>query len=135
MAELLKDRYNETFFNELTTGLKMVYPQFNQETFLYQVHDDLWDGRALKDRMHHIANVLNKVLPQDFIKSVDIITKLVNHLKLIRGDSFEYMFLPDYIEKNGLDDFNASTKAFEQITQFTSCEFAVRPFIIKYPIK
>ena len=47
------------------------------------------------------------------------------------------MFLPDYVEKYGLanTDYQTSIHAIEQITQFTSCEFAVRPFIIQYPQK
>ena len=45
------------------------------------------------------------------------------------------MFLPDFIEVYGIDDFKIAMKAIEEITQFTSCEFAVRPFIIKYPKK
>ncbi len=50
-----------------------------------------------------------------------------------KGQSFEWMFLPEFIELYGLDDFKSSIKAFEIVTQFTSCEFAVRPFFIKYP--
>ncbi|GHT30337.1 hypothetical protein AGMMS49574_09790 [Bacteroidia bacterium] len=43
-----------------------------------------------------------------------------------------FMFFPEYIEVFGLDDFETSVKTMEFVTQFTSCEFAVRPFIIKY---
>jgi len=42
------------------------------------------------------------------------------------------MFLPEFIETRGLDDFETSIQAFEFITRFTSCEFAVRPFIHRY---
>jgi len=41
--------------------------------------------------------------------------------------------LDNFVEQYGLDDYKTSIKAIERITQFTSCEFAVRPFIIKYP--
>jgi 3-methyladenine DNA glycosylase AlkC len=43
--------------------------------------------------------------------------------------------LDNYIEQYGLDDYETSIKAIEKITQFTSCEFSVRPFIIKYEKK
>jgi 3-methyladenine DNA glycosylase AlkC len=43
-----------------------------------------------------------------------------------------YIFLPDYIEQYGLEDFESSVKAIENVTRFVSCEFAVRPFILKY---
>ncbi|MDD4372572.1 MAG: DNA alkylation repair protein [Bacteroidales bacterium] len=42
------------------------------------------------------------------------------------------MFLPDYIEVFGLNDYETSVSLMEYVTQFCSCEFAVRPFIIKY---
>jgi 3-methyladenine DNA glycosylase AlkC len=43
------------------------------------------------------------------------------------------MFFPDFIEVYGLDDFDISAKALEHFTQYSSSEFAVRPFIVKYP--
>jgi 3-methyladenine DNA glycosylase AlkC len=42
------------------------------------------------------------------------------------------MFFPDYIETYGINHFDISVKTIEQLTQFTSCEFAVRPFILQY---
>ncbi|MBK8391680.1 MAG: hypothetical protein IPL23_21400 [Saprospiraceae bacterium] len=47
--------------------------------------------------------------------------------------SFLYMFIPDYIEQFGIDYFDLSMDAMEKVTSFTSCEFAIRPFLIKYP--
>jgi len=46
---------------------------------------------------------------------------------------FLHMFLPDYVELYGIDDYKNSMKALEKITQYASAEFAIRPFIIKYP--
>jgi len=45
------------------------------------------------------------------------------------------MFLPDYIELYGLNHYRASVNAIELVTQFVSCEYAVRPFILKYKDK
>jgi 3-methyladenine DNA glycosylase AlkC len=45
----------------------------------------------------------------------------------------EYAILSAFVEQYGVDDYETSVKAIEEITQFTSCEGAVRPFIIKYP--
>lgn len=50
----------------------------------------------------------------------------------ITESSLEFMFFPDYIETYGINHFNTSIKALEFVTQFTSCEFAARPFILKY---
>lgn len=50
------------------------------------------------------------------------------------GLMLEYGWVLDnYVEQYGLDDYETSVKAIERITQFTSCEFSVHPFIIRYP--
>ncbi|MCL4124183.1 UNVERIFIED_CONTAM: hypothetical protein GTU68_010346 [Idotea baltica] len=48
---------------------------------------------------------------------------------------FEFMFYADFVEVYGLNSYETSVEAMEEITQFASCEFAVRQFIIKYPQK
>ncbi len=86
--------------------------------------------------MYHIAQILYIHLPKDYQTATGILVKLANRLEHSEESmSFEYMFLPDYIEKNGLDQYEISIKAMEEITKFTSCEFAVRPFLLKYPDK
>ncbi|MCL4128434.1 UNVERIFIED_CONTAM: hypothetical protein GTU68_050589 [Idotea baltica] len=45
------------------------------------------------------------------------------------------MFLPDFIELYGMDDYDVSMQALEEITQFVSCEFAIRPFLLAHPKK
>ena len=87
--------------------------------------------------MSHTADILYQFLPAEFDKANQIIIKLIEHLKEkgIKEKSIEFMFLPEYIAKYGIDDFKSCIKAIEIVTQFTSCEFAVRPFIIKYDEK
>ena len=43
------------------------------------------------------------------------------------------MVFLDFVEVFGLDDYEASIPALEYFTQYMSAEFAVRPFIVKYP--
>ena len=43
------------------------------------------------------------------------------------------MVLPDFVEVYGLDDWEASILALEGFTQQVSAEFAIRPFIVRYP--
>lgn len=136
MAEPLKNVYNEGFFDEFTNALIKVIPEFNKNKFFEAIYDKEWESRELKQRMYHISSVLHGHLPQDFRKAATKLKDLMGVLKTEEEQmSFEYMFLPDYIEKHGLNDYATSVDAFETITQFTSCEFAVRPFFIKYPKK
>lgn len=45
------------------------------------------------------------------------------------------MLFPPYIMEAGLDKLKESAVALEKVTQYSSCEFAVRPFIDKYSEK
>ncbi len=40
-----------------------------------------------------------------------------------------------FIEKYGIDDFETSTNAIYQITQRSTGEYAVRPFLIRFQIE
>jgi len=134
MAELFKNIYNQEFFNEFTSRLQPVIPDFNRSSFLNTIFDNEWENRELKQRMRHISIVLKKHLSEDYNQNVNSIVEIIQQLQKegFKEDSLEFMFFPDFIEVYGLTNYETSIRAFEQITQFTSCEFAVRPFIIKY---
>ena len=136
MAEPLKNLYNKSFFDDFIEAIKLIVPNINKSMFLNKIYDNKWENRELKQRMRHISTTLKWFLPTDYKSSIIIILKLINYLKENQTElAFEYMFLPDFIEQYGLEDFETSIEALEEITQFTSCEFAVRPFIIRYPKK
>jgi len=134
MAELFKNIYNKQFFEDLTSTIQKVEQGFDKGSFLTQIYDDEWESRELKQRMRHITTTLKKHLPKNYNQNVKLILKIIQQLQNdgFKENSIEYMFFPDFIEVYGLDNYNSSIKAFEQVTQFTSCEFAVRPFIVKY---
>ena len=133
MAELLKNVYNDSFFERLIIALEQVQPNFDSESFMESVHDAEWESRELKERMRHITLCLGNYLGDDYKKNVETILDLVKLLKHndFGIDTLGFIFLPDFIEVYGQDQFEISMKAMEAITQFVSCEFAVRPFIHK----
>ncbi|WP_411030008.1 DNA alkylation repair protein [Spongiimicrobium sp. 3-5] len=134
MAELLKNRYNGPFFERFLYSVRQVLPHFHEKSFLTDIYDEDWKYRELKPRMQHIAMVLKEYLGPDYKTNVNTILDIIQQLQVdgVKEDSFEYMFFPDFIERYGLEYYEVSVKALESVTQFTSCEFAVRPFIIKY---
>jgi len=144
-GELLKNMYNEQFFDRFTKDLKCVINDFDTCKFVSKIMDSEWENRELKQRNEHIATVLRDFLPADYRKAIAKILELLETVKDTLPDyseindtqfslSFEYGWILDnFVEKYGLDDYETSIKAIEKLTQFTSCEFAVRPFIIKYP--
>ncbi|MCL2592007.1 MAG: DNA alkylation repair protein [Defluviitaleaceae bacterium] len=146
MVEALKDMFNKEFFDRFTKDLKLIIKDFNTRKFISQIMDDEWEKKEFKQRCWHITTVLKNFLPADYKDAIAKILELLSHLKDVHnfseiddttfGLSLEYGWILDnFVEQYGLDDYETSIKAIEKITQFTSCEFSVRPFIIKYPEK
>jgi len=134
MSYLLKDIYSTSFYNQFSDVLTEVLPAFDRNKFLKLIFDKSWKSRELKDRMKHTSIVLNQFLPANFDQAAICIKDMITVLRQRKflESSLEFMFFPDYIETFGREHFDTSIKTFEFVTQFTSCEFAVRPFIIQY---
>jgi 3-methyladenine DNA glycosylase AlkC len=134
MGNLFKNIYSPNFYDRFSDIVGEIIPSFDKEKFIALIFDKTWASRELKDRMKHTSNVLHNFLPNDFENATQIIEKIINKLRQYKftETSIEFMFFPDYIETYGIDHLETSVKSIEFVTQFTSCEFAVRPFIIKY---
>jgi 3-methyladenine DNA glycosylase AlkC len=134
MSNLLRDIYSVSFYNQFSEIFAQVVPSFNRQTFIKAIFDKNWESKQLKERIKHTSFVLHSQMPGNYEKAATIITELVRKLREyeIKESSIEFMFFPDYIETYGIDNFDVSVRTIEYVTQFTSCEFAVRPFIIKY---
>lgn len=134
MSYLLKDIYSPSFYNRFCGIIAQELPNFDDDKFQRLIFDNQWHHKELKQRMKHTSLVLNSFLPKDFAETTDVIFNIIKRLQKqkITESSLEFMFFPDYIETYGINDFKTSVKALEFVTQFTSCEFAVRPFILKY---
>ncbi|WP_211345684.1 DNA alkylation repair protein [Paraflavitalea soli] len=134
--EPFKNIYNDTFFNQFTAVLGKCIKGFDKKRFLKKIYDDAWEARELKQRMKHIAQVLHEFLPGQYDKNISLIKDIIIALRKegISG-GLEYMVFTEYVEAYGLEHYDISMQAMEFITQFISCEFAIRPFIIRYPEK
>jgi 3-methyladenine DNA glycosylase AlkC len=136
MAEPLKNMYSPFFFEKLCPILNETIPGFHCNRFIHCVFDSHWPDLELKQRVRQITNVLHHFLPPHFPEAVKILITLSKRLRTeFRGQGFALIFLADYIEVYGLDHYDQSVQAMEEITQLVSAEFAVRPFLIRYPEK
>lgn len=137
MSTAFKDLYNPVFYTNLSTAMKLSIPTLDVKKFTQAIFCDEFEAYELKQRMTHTAKVLHQFLPQDFSSAIGVIKSIIGHLRVagIKEESVEFMFLPEYITLYGIDDYDNSINAFEFITEYTSCEFAVRPYIIKYQQK
>jgi len=136
MAEPLKLMYSPAFFEPFCNLLEQEITGFRKQVFLNQVFDNYWEDRELKERVKHIALMLGNQLPGAYSNQVDTILNLIKKLEENGiGGGFEYMFFAQFIDEFGRNDVDTSLYAIEHITQFISCEFAIRPFIISHPGK
>ena len=126
MAAALKDRYNQDFIGKLSQRIKNHYAKFDEGQFQQAVFDSNWQQRELKQRLRHITETLHRFLPSDYLKSLEILKSAAPYFS-----GFEPMFFPDYVELYGLNDWDESILALEHFTQYSSSEFAVRPFILQ----
>ena len=146
MGEPIKNMFNRQYFDRFIKDLKLVLSNFDSRRFVSQIMNDEWENLEFKQRCCHIAAVLKKHLPPDYKEAS---AKILELLELIKDDhdyskpddnqftlALEYGWILDsFIEQFGQDDYKTSIKVIEKLTQFTSCEFSVRPFIIRYPGK
>jgi 3-methyladenine DNA glycosylase AlkC len=101
---------------------------FDREAFLARVFDAGWPERELKERIRHISGVLCELLPDDYGAALGILRQAMPQVEGITK-----WVLTDYVEIYGLDDWQASISALEEFTPQMSAEFAIRPFIVRYP--
>ncbi|NRA53818.1 MAG: DNA alkylation repair protein [Gammaproteobacteria bacterium] len=137
MSGLFKDIYNTSFYDSFSQVLSQTITTFDPAQFKSLIFCAEFEHYELKARMNHTAKVLHHFLPKEFAPAVAVIKQIIDNLRRndIYEDSIEFMFFPEYVAMYGLDDYENSVAAFEFITQYTSCEFAVRPFIVKYQAK
>ncbi len=128
MAELLKLQYSNALITEFANKIKEECPAFNQNEFEKAVLDNDWKEKELKARTTHIANNFAAFLPFNYPKQAQILAAASRHF-----NGFTATVFPTFVEIYGLDDYETSIAALEEMTQYSTAEFAIRPFIVKYP--
>lgn len=133
--EPLKNMFSRSLIEPFAHDVRSVRPDFPVAPFLSLVFDAQWESLELKQRVRHISLCLRKTLPQDYWEALQILTGVAERYVAHFGEkmTFEYTFLPDFVEIHGLDDPDASIPALEVLTRWSSAEFAVRPFLLRFP--
>lgn len=135
MAEPLKYMYNAAFFESLCPVMKQAIPGFDCKEFTYTVFDKSWPDLELKERVSHISKCLGYFLPRDFNAAADLLVELSQKMidNGVHTQSFVPIFIPEYIQRKGLEHPEKSLASLAEITRLVSAEFAIRPFLQKYP--
>jgi 3-methyladenine DNA glycosylase AlkC len=132
MAEPLKNIYDDHFFKEFNQIAKKVIPSWEARAFDNTVKNKDWPQMELKQRMRHLSRSLFNALQGSYAKKLPQVLKMVQYIysSEVRYSGLAYMFLADFVEQFGVDEMDRSFKAMEKINMITSCEFAIRPFLL-----
>ncbi len=127
---LLKDMVDEPSVVGIGKTIALISSAFDVRAFTNAVFDDAWEGRALKQRIRHIAVCIHDQLDGDYPAKLETMRRAAGQLD-VRG--IPVWCFNDFVEEYGVDDPDLSLPALEQFTRLASAEFAVRPFIVRYP--
>ena len=132
---LLKDMVDRRLTEQVAERICAVHPGFHADAFISAVMADL-NTLELKARTLWIAAKLREFLPADYPRALKILLAILDAergFEPIENAGLRLMAIPAFVEKYGLGHPQASLDAMPIITRVSSCEFAVRPFIIHAP--
>jgi len=129
MAEAWKNVLNKETVTGFAKSLNSVYEKLDVNKFVSAAVDNTWESLELMARGKRVTEKMKEFLPQDYSEALKVMDKAVTLC-----DPFFTMCFPTYVELYGQDEENwdLSMKAMALYTQYSSSEFAVRPFIIKH---
>jgi len=135
MSTLLKDKYSVAFYEGFLNSLEQVGFGLDKKRFFDLLMDSQWKEKSLKERMYHTTMVWRSLFNGTIENQAETIVILTKYLKTIHSTeySLEYLFLADFISTYLMEQPELAITTIETVTTFTSCEFAIRPFLIRYP--
>jgi len=121
---------------DLAQRLLAVHPAFPAAAFIAEVTPQL-DPLELKGRVAVIAAGLRRHLPPDYPEAVGLLLAILGppHTEAegMFTDGWFLMPVAAFVEHYGLEHLDESLQAMHAITQRHTAEFAIRPFLLRYP--
>ncbi|AOP32711.1 DNA alkylation repair protein [Leptospira tipperaryensis] len=135
MAELLKDLYTKEVLQKIASSFSKEIKSVSEEEWIRRFKQKDWNRLELKQRIRRIAEVVSEELPKPFPKSLKPLLTITDTIetRLSGKEVFLSIFLGDVVEILGIEHPEESMIAFERITKLISCEFSIRPFLIRHP--
>lgn len=120
----------------LSDKIITVYPKFDSAGFI-KVVGERTEGLTYTRRIEVIAEELKHFLPSDYLEALGILTKILGPPNPKETGMFTnfYWLMPvgKFVQLYGLDHFKESMDAIAEITKRNTGEYAVRPYVRKYP--
>jgi 3-methyladenine DNA glycosylase AlkC len=137
---VLKDiLFNQAKFALIASQIKAVYADFSCDDFIDEILKN-YQNLELKQRILLIAKILQKYLPKNYEKALEILLKsLPRPLNPSLQDNdfgdFIYASYSEFIAQNGCKKqyLEISLNALKQVTMRFSAEYAIRDFLNNFP--
>ena len=133
---LLKDFINGRLVEQIADRIALVHPAFDRDGFARAATAEL-ESLELKQRFAWVADQLREFLPDDYPSALAILLRILEdaegRFEPIEDAGFRLLPIPTFVYRHGLNHPEESLDAMVVITRHTSCEGAIRPFIIQYP--
>jgi 3-methyladenine DNA glycosylase AlkC len=126
----LKHVFGRDLLERISDSVVTIYPEFGRESFVGLVLE--LDSLEMKQRVRVIRDELRRQLPDDYSEALYILLASARNDKLSGFDFWPYT---EFVQTYGMDDVEASLDALKQLTKVFTSEWAVRPFIARYPEK
>jgi 3-methyladenine DNA glycosylase AlkC len=132
-----KLHFGPQLVQDLAARISAVYSGFPAAAFVARVTPQL-DSLELKGRVAAIAAGLRDHLPPAYPEAVAILVAILGppigaEEEGMFDDGWHLMPVAAFVEHYGLEHLDESLAAMHAITQRHTAEFAIRPFLIRYP--
>ena len=116
----------------LADKIQQIQPEFNRTEFIDQI-DAKVNDLELKDRVEVMADALYEKLGTDYQGGLAVLLQILGPENEEETGMFTnfYWIMPiaKYVEKYGLEHFESSIQAIEEITKRNTGEYTIRPFL------
>ena len=134
----ITEKFGANLAQLLAEKISGVYPNFDSQNFIKETENKVV-GQTYTQRVITIAELLRGYLPANYKEAIGVLLSILGEENPNQTGMFThyYWILPigKFVELYGIEHFNLSINAIEEITKRNTGEYAVRPFIRKYPEK
>ncbi|MGP1545341.1 MAG: DNA alkylation repair protein [Prevotella intermedia] len=132
----ITEQFGSNLAKLLAEKIGKVYPEFDADYFIHDT-DSKTVGQSYTQRVATLAELLRSYLPADYKEALPILMAILGEENPNETGMFThyYWILPigKFVQEYGIEHFDISMKAIEEITKRNTGEYAVRPYIRKYP--
>lgn len=134
----MKAVFNLLLVREIAAELRRAHPPFDVTAFVARAADGL-DQFELTARAAHIADALYEFLPQPFPRAAAVIEASLGPEIPATGEmgltTLRYLPYVTFVQKFGLDDYEAAIRVQAELTKCFTAEFSIRVFLERYPAR